>query len=186
MNSIFKLRGLVSTALILLSSATVMTATEQAYPKTEVGEFEIKTLPPATLIVSRSEKGYFDEDNQLFRPLFRYIQERNIAMTTPVEAEMDPGEMFFYIGEDVPAADLDDTNGVKIRTLPERNVASLGVRGSYSDSNFNEAKKRLEKWLATQPDWEPDGEARGVFWNGPFTLWFLKRFEVHIPVRPAD
>ena len=80
-----------------------MSAAEQAYPKTVVDGIEIKTLPAATLIVSKSEKRYYEEDDRLFRPLFRFIQERDIAVTTPVEAEMDPGEMFFYIGSNVVA-----------------------------------------------------------------------------------
>lgn len=170
----------------LLANPISMSAAEQAYPKTEVGEFEIKTLPAATLIVSQSEKAYFEEDNQLFRPLFRYIQERDIAMTTPVEAEMNPGEMFFYIGADAKEEGLADTDTVTVRRLPERTVASLGVRGSYSPSNFEEATTKLKQWLADQDEWEPTGSAKAVFWDGPFTLWFLKRFEVHIPVRSRE
>lgn len=162
------------------------TAAQQAYPKTPVGVMEIKTLPAATLLLSRSDKGYFEEDNELFRPLFRYIQERDIPMTTPVEAEMEPGEMFFHVGGDFERTELDDTETVKVQTLPERRVASIGARGGYGASNFNEAKAKLERWLAEQEEWEPTGKAKGVFWNGPFTLWFLKRFEVHIPVRPSE
>jgi len=26
------------------------------------------------------------------------------------------------------------------------------------------------------------GDARGIFWNGPFMPGFFKRFEVHLPV----
>ena len=168
---------------LLLVNPTTMSAAEQAYPKTVVGGIEIKTLPAATLIVSKSKKPYFEKDNQLFRPLFRYIQARDIAMTTPVEAEMDPGEMFFYIGADADAEKLTDTDTVTVRKLPERTVASIGVRGSYSTSNFDEATARLKHWLADQEDWQATGTARAVFWDGPFTLWFLKQFEVHIPVQ---
>lgn len=171
---------------LLLVNPMTMSAAEQAYPKTVVGEIEIKTLPAATLIVSKSEKRYFEENNQLFRPLFRYIQKRDIAMTTPVEAEMDPGEMFFYIGADVDAEKLTDTDTVRVRKLPERIVASIGVRGNYSKSNFDEASARLNEWLADEEDWEPTGTARAVFWDGPFTLWFFKQFEVHIPVQRRD
>ncbi|MBC2601992.1 heme-binding protein [Puniceicoccus vermicola] len=163
-----------------------MSATEQAYPETPVGEIEIKKLPGATLIVSKSGKSYFEEDNQLFRPLFRYIQDRDIAMTTPVEAEINPGEMFFYIGDGVESEELTNTDDVTVRELPERSVASIGVRGSYSSSNFQEAKAKLEAWLANQSDWRATGDAKGVFWDGPFTLWFLKRFEVHIPVEEKE
>lgn len=160
-------------------------AYEQAFPKTDVGGFEVKTLPAAKLIASQSDTNYFDEDNGLFRPLFRYIQARDIAMTTPVEAEIQPGVMYFYIGEEAAARELDSTNEVSVHKLPERTVASHGVRGAYSKSNFEEAAEALRAWLADNDRYEATGEARGVFWSAPYVPWFLKRFEVHIPVRFA-
>jgi len=104
-------------------------------------------------------------------------------MTTPVEAEMNPGEMFFIIGGDGDGTDLQGTDQVVVEKLPERTVASIGSRGSYSEANFTEARDRLEEWLSKQAEYEAAGPARGIFWDGPFTLWFLKRFEVHIPVK---
>mgnify|MGYP001031068293 FL=1 len=170
--------------LVPLLALQSVSAAEQAYPKTPAGEQEIKTLPAATLIMAGSDEAYFSENSQLFGPLFRYIQENGIPMTTPVEAEMDPGRMFFYIGEDEAKEELAGTEEVTVRELPARTVASRGVRGGYSASNFEEARARLEQWLAKQEGWQADGEARAAFWDGPFTPWFLKRFEVHIPVRP--
>jgi len=158
-------------------------AAEQAFSKTDVGQAEIKTLPAARLIASHSEGAYFEDNNGLFRPLFRYISARDIAMTTPVEAEINPGTMYFYIGGAVEDAALENTENVTVKSLPERKVASYGARGSYSESNFETAKAALETWLHTNEDYEAAGEARGVFWNGPFMPGFFKRFEVHIPVR---
>ena len=169
--------------LLPLFALSSVSAAEQAYPKTPAGEKEIKTLPAATLIMSGSDEAYFSENRQLFGPLFRYIQRNGIPMTTPVEAEMDPGRMFFYIGEDQAAEELAGTGEVTVQELPARTVASIGVRGGYSASNFEEARAELEQWLGKQEDWEAAGEARAAFWDGPFTPWFLKRFEVHLPVR---
>jgi len=166
-------------ALIPLMSS----AYEQAFAKTDAGAFEVKTLPAARLIATHSERGYFDSNNGLFRPLFRYISSRDIAMTTPVEAEMEPGVMYFYIGTDVSREKLEATEDVSVHELPERLVASHGVRGSYRENNFEEAKLALQAWLATNKNYEAIGEPRGIFWNGPFMPGFFKRFEVHIPVR---
>jgi hypothetical protein len=157
-------------------------AAKQAFAKTDVGQAEIKTLPAARLIASHSEAGYFDGDNDLFRPLFRYISSRDIAMTTPVEAEISPGTMYFYIGEEVEDSTLKATDEVTVKALPERKVASYGARGSYNRSNFDDAKDALKEWLESNENYQAAGEARGIFWNGPFTPGFLKRFEVHIPV----
>jgi hypothetical protein len=158
-------------------------AYEQAFAKTDVGEFEVKTLPPARLIASQTDAAYFDDNNSLFRPLFRYISSRDVAMTIPVEAEINPGVMYFYIGAGVSSDVLDATENVSVHELPERTVASLGVRGGYSKRNFNKASARLSAWLLKNTAYEAIGEVRGVFWNGPFIPGIFKRFEVHIPVQ---
>ena len=161
-------------------------AYEQAFPKTGAGALEIKTLPAARLIASQTDRAYFEDGNGLFRPLFRYISSRDISMTTPVEAEIEPGVMYFYIGSDVSAETLDSTDQVSLHELPERLVASHGVRGSYSKRNFDKAASTLRTWLNENPKYEATGVPRGIFWNGPFTPGFFKRFEVHIPVRLVE
>lgn len=158
-------------------------AYEQAFPKTDSGAFEVKTLPAARLIATQTNSAYFEDNNGLFRPLFRYISSRDIAMTTPVEAEMEPGVMYFYIGNDVSDETLEATDDVSVHQLPERMVASHGVRGSYSERNFEEATEALKTWLTQNERFEATGAPRGIFWNGPFMPGFFKRFEVHIPVR---
>ena len=41
----------------------------------------------------------------------------------------------------------------------------------------------LLAWIASQADIEAAGDAYAVFWHGPFTPWFAKRSEVHVPIR---
>lgn len=161
----------------------ISSAYEQAFAKTNVGEFEIKALPKARLIACQTDAAYFEDNNRLFRPLFRYISSRNIAMTTPVEAEMNPGVMYFYIGAGVSNEVLDATQNVSVHVVPERLVASLGFRGGYNEHNFNKASAKLSAWLLKNPAYKPTGKIRGIFWNGPFIPGFFKRFEVHIPVQ---
>lgn len=158
-------------------------AFEKAFPQTDVGAFEIKSLPAAKLIATHAEGAYFENNGSLFRPLFNYIRTRDIAMTTPVEAEMEPGVMYFYVGSQENTDALESTEQVSVYTYPERMVASHGVRGSYSESNFKEAADALHIWLAKQDKYEATGETRGIYWNGPYIPGFFKRFEVHIPVQ---
>ena len=72
---------------------------------------------------------------------------------------------------------------VAVERIPQRRVASLGAKGSYSRGNFEKNRDTLVAWIAKQTDIEAAGEPYGVFWHGPFTPWFAKRFEVHVPVR---
>lgn len=157
-------------------------ASEAAFPKTEVGVIEVKTLPAGVLIESRATGDYFASSGDLFRPLFRYISDRDIGMTVPVEAEMQPGVMRFWIAESEVSKAQDATEIVKIVHAPERTVASLGLRGGYSEENYREAKAQLDAWLAAQSEWQATGPASMVFWNSPMVPWFLKRSEIHQPV----
>jgi effector-binding domain-containing protein len=159
-------------------------ATEQAFPPTAPGIAELKTLPAGMLLKTTGQGSYFDQSNQLFRPLFSYISKHEIAMTTPVEAQIDSAAMYFWIAASEQPKVTGPAAGVEVIRIPERRVASLGARGSYSRANFEKTRDELLAWLARQPGLEVAGEPYAVYWNGPFTLWFAKQFEVHVPVRP--
>lgn len=163
-----------------------MSAYENAFPRTAVGTIEIKTIPAARLLAAKAEGNYFELQNSLFSPLFRYIQANDIAMTTPVEAAIEPATMYFYVGSDYDGLELKNTDQVEVISLPARTVASIGVRGGYSAKNFAEAQAKLQAWLAQQTEWQADGPARAIYWNGPFTLGMLKQSEVHIPIKAIE
>lgn len=174
------------TLSILLVTAMTAQAAPQAFPQTPVDTIEVKTLPAATLIATESQDNYFDQNGTLFRPLFQYISRNDIAMTTPVEAEITPGKMYFYIGEDAAKRALESTETVSVYQFPQRLVLSIGTQGSYSRKNFETAKKSLQDWLAQQDQYQATGSARAIYWNGPFTLGPWKRAEVHIPIEPIN
>jgi effector-binding domain-containing protein len=155
----------------------------QAFPRTEPGEFEVKVLPEGRLLECKGEGSYFDQANSLFGPLFQYIQENEISMTTPVEARIDPGAMYFWVSDEQAAKARESNGKVRVLDVEERMVAAIGVRGGYTSDNFEKARKALLKWIRTDNDLEVVGKAYAVYWNGPFTPWFMKKAEVHIEVR---
>ena len=167
---------------VLLFSTLPMSG-KQAFPQTDVGECELKTLPAGMLLKSQGSGSYFAGANGLFMPLFRYISSHNIAMTTPVEAQGDTAAMFFWVAEAEQPKVIGDENGVSVVRVPERRVASMGGRGSYDRANFEKTRDTLLAWLRERADVEQAGPAYAGYWNAPFVPWFLKRFEVHIPVR---
>lgn len=157
-------------------------AYERAFSPTPVGVFEVKQIPPARLVRASGPNGYFESSDILFRPLFRFIRDNDIKMTVPVEAEVNPGSMFFYLGSDVSDRELTGDDEIALVNFPARQVASIGARGGYSEENYKQNLEKLRAWVEANPDWQSIGDARVVFWNGPYTPSFLKRFEVHIPV----
>ncbi len=170
-------------ALILPAMAP---AVELAYPKTDPAVCEVKDLPASRLMVARSDSGYFSANNRMFGKLFRYIQSNRIPMTAPVEARIEPGVMIFHCDAASAArVDLRPTPEVALESVPARAVAAIGIRGSYTEKSYRENLARLRAWLATQPGVSEVGEPYAVYWDSPFVPGFLKRSEVHIPVRRA-
>ena len=165
----------------VLTPSSLMAAAE-AFPPTEPGTSEIKTLPAGMLLKSEAPGNYFNNGGQLFRPLFRYISDHDIAMTTPVEAQIENAAMLFWVAPSEIEKVAGSKNGVEVIEIPERTVAVRGAKGGYNEDNYQGTRQELENWLSNQSEWRPTDEAYGVYWNGPFTPWFLKRYEVQIPV----
>lgn len=171
----------VAAGMTLIGSQAM--AYEKAFEMTPVDEIQVRTLPPGTWLVAEGEGDYFDKSNGLFMKLFNYIKENEVSMTVPVEGDLDGASMRFYVGDADGSKRLDDTEAVDVVRTGDRLVASIGARGSYSESNVRTAQAELQQWLAKQNEYVADGPAYAVFWDGPFTLWFMKRFEVHVPVK---
>ena len=183
-----RLLPLLAAFIIPLASMSA----SSAFPPTAPGVTELKTLPAGLLVRSEAKGDYFDKSGDLFRPLFRYIQRKDISMTTPVESHMGaPSAMYFWIGTaERPKAETDLSpaatpvpEGVVVLKRPEQLVASHGGRGGYSREHFEQARAAVLAWVAARPDLTVTGEAYGVYWNSPFMLPFLKRYEVHVPVK---
>ena len=169
--------------LLLLALVSTAMATEQAFPPSPEGFPELKTLPSGLLLKASAAGNYFEQSNQLFRPLFSYLSAHQIAMTTPVEAKIEGATMYFWVAERERSKVTGSTANVEVIELPPRWVASLGERGGYTAKNFHKTRDQLQAWLSERQDVEAAGVAYPVYWNGPFTPGFLKRYEVHIPVR---
>ena len=162
-------------------------AYESAYPMTAAGFMEIKKLPAGSVLRTTSRGEYFEENNGLFMRLFETINQNKVPMTVPVEAKMKPGTVVFYLDRaSAKRKDLQLPAGVSRQTLSPRMVASMGVRGGYTQESYEKNLAKLRAWLKTQPKWRVVGEPYAVYWNGPFTLPPFKRSEVHLPVQKIN
>jgi len=162
----------------------VAMGSEATYARTAVGTCEIKTLPARVGLAAEAPGDAFDARGAAFRQLFAYIQEKQISMTVPVEAAVETNRMLFFAG----AADQEKATpggAVRVVALPPLTVASLGMRGGYTRSNYEDGMKRLSDWLAIRPEWRTNGAPYMVYWNSPFVPWFLKRSEIHQPVEAS-
>ena len=156
---------------------------EAMHEKTPVGEIKILQLPARTALEANADQSYFSENNGLFRTLFSYISKHDLSMTTPVEAEIEPGKMRFFVGGKDANKSRPNTDTVEVKELEPMQVLAIGIRGSYDEENFLENRDRLVRWIEEQAVYEAAADAYAVYWDGPYIPWFLKRSEIHLPIR---
>lgn len=159
---------------------------ESIYPRTPVGKIEIKQIPARTAIATHGNREPIEGRNDNFRKLFGFIKRNDLAMTVPVEAGVTTDTMnFFVAGKDSAKPIRSDAN-VTVQKLEPITVVSFGMRGSYTQQHYEQGLQKINEWLAANPDWLAQGAPYAVYWNSPFVLGFLKKSEVHQPVRPRN
>ena len=203
-----KLIRLIAVIVVLLiTGANIAMATEEApYTVLKADDiFELREYPPQILAEIIVDGELEDAGNKAFRPLFRYISGDNksrdkIAMTVPVSQE-HKGEKIsmtapvsqqsiqgkWAVGFMMPASYTmetlpipDDTN-IKLRQVPARRLAVVRYSGFWSEEKYLLHREKLEKWIKDNR-YTVTGEAVWARYNPPFTLWFMRRNEILIPV----
>ncbi len=166
------------------------------YPApTPPGMMEIKSYPTVRRaeIDSRGPSGL--AMNAAFFPLFNHIKGRGIPMTAPVEVDI-------VRDADAKPTQLPQDGSAKWKMSFLYRTANLGETGkdgkvviadakpvtviSYAlDTWFDEevaqgALDRIEKWIATQPQWVFAGQPRALNYSGPGDAPWT---EIQIPIR---
>lgn len=142
-----------------------------------------------------------------FRTLFAYIQGANeggreiamtapveqqtagstIVMTAPVESTTDDGDlvMRFFLPDDLSAASAPEPTDpdVTIVELPASDVAVSRFTGWWSEPGLARRQAALIDAL-DGTGWVATGPPVGWFYDPPWTIPFLRRNEVAVPVVP--
>jgi SOUL heme-binding protein len=69
--------------------------------------------------------------------------------------------------------------------VPSRSMAAITYSGSWSRERYEKHRALLET-LMLKKKLQPFGEPVLARYNSPFTLWFLRRNEVLIPVQATE
>jgi hypothetical protein len=183
-----------------------MATEEAAYTVvTTDGAFEIRDYAPHVVAETLVEGNLEEAGNTAFNRLFRYISGGNrsrekVAMTAPV-AQQPQGEKIAmtapvaqqrvreqwavsfmmpatYTLETLPAP---EDPQVTLRQVPARRIAAVRYSGSWSEKGYLRHKSELESWMRGK-GLAAAGEPQWARYNSPFTLWFLRRNEILIPV----
>ncbi|MHC4908379.1 MAG: heme-binding protein [Planctomycetota bacterium] len=164
-------------------------ATPEGWPAlTPVGSVEVKDYPVYRAAIV-TEVDIAEEDRRsMFMELFRHISAEDIAMTAPVDmgyADAPGGPRmtsmaFLYGSTDQGSVGTDGP--VRVEDLSSRRYASVGVRGGYTNRNYERGLALLDTWLSENPGWKPDGPPRYLGYNSPFVPSFCRYGEVQIVV----
>ena len=197
-------------SLAILGGYNLMAIEEAPYTTVKKDKnVEIRDYKSYILAETVVEASVEDAGNKAFRKLFKYISGDNkskteVAMTAPV-SQKDAGEKIAmtapvsqqaaekqqavsfmmpasYTMKTIPTP-TDDT--IKIREVPARRVAAIRYSGRWTEKRYLKFKKELEAWIAKE-QLTVAGEAVWARYNPPFTLWFLRRNEVLIPVEKRE
>lgn len=169
-------------------------------PQAEVRRYPAQVVAETTA----AEAGDRNARNAAFRRLFDYISGANVAqarvamttpvetrsesvaMTTPVETARGPDEgllMRFRLpaGYAAETAPRPTDPRVRVAVVPSRLVVVLRFSGS-TGAEAVAARTAQLRAIVERSRWQAAGEPVAMFYDPPWTLPFLRRNEVALPV----
>lgn len=200
-----KLAGLVM-MVMLLTGVQAVAIEEAPYKVVQAsGNFEVRDYEAHILAETLVDGTLEDAGNKAFRRLFNYISGANhtrssiamtapvsqessgqkISMTAPVSQQASAGKwavsFMMPVSYTLATLPVPDDSSITLRQVPARRIAAIRYSGTWSEKNYLENKERLENWIR-ENGFEISGEPVWARYNPPFTLWFLRRNEILIPV----
>lgn len=153
---------------------------------------------PARLVAETRNPDHDSASGQAFSRLAGYIfganqERRKMAMTTPVEigrpvreesgAKSGAMTMRFFLPAELTLADLPqpDDAAVTLTQLPPETLAVYRFSGLSDQRNLAELAALTATLRSTV--WEPNGPPSAYYYNPPWTLPFLRRNELVLPVQ---
>ncbi len=197
---------LLAVAVIIIGAIDAMAIEEAKYKVVnKEDKFEVRDYAPHVLAEMVVDADLEGAGNKAFNSLFRYISGDNrtrdkVAMTAPVSQEpigvkikmtapieqqrvQEKWAVSFMMPDSYTLETLpepEDPN-IKLRQVPARRMAAVRYSGFWSEKNYLRYKVELESWIHKM-GLTIVGDPIWARYNPPFTLWFLRRNEILIPV----
>ena len=167
--------------------------------------FEIRDYEPHVLAEIIVEGDIEEAGSKAFNRLFRYIsgdnrsrdkfdmtapvsqepRKQKIKMTAPVSLQPSQGQwaVSFMMPASYKLATLPEPEDPEIilRQVAARRMAAVTYSGFWSEKNYLRYKNELEVWIQKE-GLTILGDPIWARYNPPYTLWFLRRNEILIPV----
>jgi SOUL heme-binding protein len=202
----FSIQIIIAAVVLFIGSVNAMAIEEAKYEVVKKeNNFEIRDYAPHVLAETFVDGDLEEAGSIAFKRLFRYISGNNtsrvnISMTAPVSQEpaSEKIEMTAPVGQQrvqekwavsfmMPASytietlpEPDDPE-VTLRQVPARRMAVVRYSGFWSEKGYLQHKSELELWIQKM-GLTVTGDPIWARFNSPFSLWFLRRNEVQIPI----
>ena len=164
----------------------------------ETGELQIRKYEAHVVARTLVKRSFSEAGNQGFKRLGGYIfggnhREQKIAMTAPVGLQPLVGasaDTQYWVTFSMPNAysvaelPVPNDNRVDIVEVPERYMAVLRYKGSWSEERYRTHETRLLSSVEKNPSWEKRGEPYWARYDPPFMPWFMRTNEVAVEVVP--
>jgi hypothetical protein len=152
--------------------------------------YELRHYERLVLVTTPYED--IEEQRNPFMRLFDYISGANdgtqeIAMTAPVFMDRQGNmseTMSFVLPESfsLESAPEPENSAVKLEELKNYTVATVTFNGLLGTENIEEHNELLNQWIAKM-ELETIGPAKVAGYNPPYTIPWMRRNEVLIPVK---
>ena len=166
--------------------------------------FELRNYKPYLVAQVKVEGSFEKAGNKAFKLLAGYIFGENnsvlkpeagsekMKMTAPVNMMNVPEtENEFYVQFFMPTKytkktlPIPNDDRVRIELMPGGLTAALKYSGTWSHKRYLRKQANLDKAILSE-GYARDGSALFARYNSPFSLWFMRRNEVLIPVKPSN
>ena len=181
----------IAVMAIMIGVMDAMAIEEARYKVLEKdNKFEIRDYAPYILAETIVEGDLEEAGNKAFNRLFRYISGDNrsrkkVAMTAPVGQRrvQEKWAVSFMMPASYTLKTLPEPEDPNITLLqvPARRMASVRYSGFWSEKRYLRYKLELESWIQER-GLTAVGDPIWARYNPPFTLWFLRRNEILIPI----
>lgn len=200
----------VLSSFMIIGASNAMAIEEAKYEVIKQEEaFEIRDYASHVVAETVVEGSMEGAGNKAFKLLFRYISGANqsqqkVAMTAPVsqQAKGEKIAMTAPVGQQLaeegwvvsfmmPGSYTRETlpepsdPKVTLRHIPAQRMAAVRYSGVWSEKSYLQHKSELEAWIFKN-SLIVVGDPHWARYDPPFTLWFMRRNEILIPVDADD
>ena len=189
-----KIQIIIAFSFMALTSCTVfgdVNVKEAPFKVTSSdGVFETRQYKGLVLVSTKMPNG-MDSATGPFRKLFDYISGENnktkiIAMTAPVflnQVEQTTKTMSFILPEEfsLSTAPQPLDPEIKVTELIDFSVAVIKFSGFLNQNSISSNESLLQNWIEKN-GLKVNGNAKAAGYNPPFTLPFMRRNEILLPI----